>query len=185
MDEGGTHGRTHNIFFSPNLGLKLFTSNLGKNLPTMITEEEERRISAATAISASAAAFRRRCRPSTKHLRRGALTPPDFKEEVIDMAYDLHGINPGRLYATYFAGNGGLVVEADEKARGCWLKHLPEDVIICCPARDNFWKVRGFCSRLISRVVVGLPRGFVFAFGDGRSAFRASILPPHLSQLGP
>jgi hypothetical protein len=26
--------------------------------------------------------------------------------------------------ATYFAGDGGLVVEADEKARGCWLKHL-------------------------------------------------------------
>jgi hypothetical protein len=53
----------------------------------MITEEEERRISAATAISASAAAFRRRRRPSTKHLRRGALMPSDFKEEAIDMAY--------------------------------------------------------------------------------------------------
>jgi hypothetical protein len=34
----------------------------------------------------------------------------NFKEEAIDMAYVLHGINPGRLYATYFAGNGGLVV---------------------------------------------------------------------------
>jgi alanyl-tRNA synthetase len=64
------------------------------------------------------------------------------------MAYDLHGINPGRLYATYSAGDGGLVVEADEKARGCWLKHLPEDVIIGCPARDNFWEVRGFRSRV-------------------------------------
>jgi hypothetical protein len=104
----------------------------------MITEEEERRISAATAISASATAFRRRRRPSTKHLRCGALTPPDFKEEATDMAYNLHGIEPGRLYATYFAGDGGLVVEANKKARGCWLKHLPEDVIIGCPARDNF-----------------------------------------------
>jgi hypothetical protein len=28
------------------------------------------------------------------------------------------------LDATYFAGNGGLVVKADEKARGCSLKHL-------------------------------------------------------------
>jgi hypothetical protein len=96
----------------------------------MITEEEERRKSAATSISVSAAAFRRRRRPSTKHLRCGALMPPNFKEEAIDMVYNLHGINPGRLYLTYFAGNGGLVVEADEKARGCWLKHLPEDVII-------------------------------------------------------
>jgi hypothetical protein len=26
--------------------------------------------------------------------------------------------------ATYFTGDGGLVVEANEKARGCWLKHL-------------------------------------------------------------
>jgi hypothetical protein len=151
----------------------------------MISEEEERRISVATAISASAAAFRRRRRPSTKHLHHGALTPPNFKEEAIDMAYDLHGINLGRLYATYFAGNRGLVVEADEKARGCWLKHLPEDVIIGCPAKDNFWKVRGFHSRLILRVVVGLPHGFVFAFGVEGPLSYASILPPHLSQLGP
>jgi hypothetical protein len=28
------------------------------------------------------------------------------------------------LDATYFAGNRGLVVEADKKAWGCWLKHL-------------------------------------------------------------
>jgi hypothetical protein len=63
----------------------------------MITEEEERRMSAATAISTSAAAFRRHRRPSSEHLCCGALTLPDFKEEAIDMAYDLHGINPGRL----------------------------------------------------------------------------------------
>jgi hypothetical protein len=147
----------------------------------MITEEEERRISAATAISASTAAFRRCRRQSTEHLPRGTLTPPDFKEEAIDMAYDLHGINPGRLYVTFFAGNGGLVVEADEKARGCWLKHLPEDVIIGCPMRDNFWEVRGFRSYLISRIVIGLPHGFVFAFGVEGLLSYTSIIPPHLS----
>jgi hypothetical protein len=54
------------------------------------------------------------------------------------MAYDLHGINPGRLYTTYFADNGGMVVEADKEAQGCWLKHLLEDRVIGCPARDNF-----------------------------------------------
>jgi hypothetical protein len=151
----------------------------------MITEEEERRISAATAISASAAAFRRRRHPSTKHLHCSALTPPNFKEEVIDMAYDLHGIDPGRLYATYFVGDGGLVVKADEKAQGCWLKHLPEDMIIGCPARDNFWEVRRFCSCLISRVVIGLPHGFIFAFEVEGPLSYASIVPPHLSQLGP
>jgi hypothetical protein len=113
-------------------------------LPTTITEQEERRILAATAISASAAAFGRRRHPSTEHLRCGTLRPPNFKEEAIDMVYNLHGINPGRLYATYFASNKGLVVKANKKARRCWLKHLPEDVIIGCPARDNFWEVRGF-----------------------------------------
>ncbi len=100
------------------------------------------------------------------------------------MAYDLHGIDPGRLYATYFAGDGGLVVEADEMARGCWSKHLPEDVIIGCPACDNFWDVRGFCSRLISRVVVGLPRGFVFAYGaEGPLSAHLSSLPTFLSSV--
>jgi hypothetical protein len=150
----------------------------------MITEEEERRISAAAAISTSAAAFRRRRHPSTKHLRCGALTPPNFKEEAIDMAYDLHGIDPGRLYVAYFAGDGGLVVKANEKARGCWLKHLPEEVMIGCPARDNFWEVRRFRSRLISRVVVGLPHSFIFAYGV-EGSLSAHLSPPHLSQLGP
>jgi hypothetical protein len=146
----------------------------------MITEEEERRILAATAIAASAAAFRRHRHLSTKHLHRGALTPPNLKEEVIDMAYDLHGINLGKLYVTYFAGKGGLVVEA--KAQGCWLKHLPEDVIIGCPTRDNFWEVRGLHSCLILRIVVGLPRGFIFAFGaEGPLSAHLSSLPTFLS----
>jgi hypothetical protein len=84
--------------------------------------------------------------------------------------------------ATYFAGNGGLVVEAEEKARGCWLKHLPEDVIIGCPTRDNFWEMMGFCSHLIWRVIVGLPRGFVFAFGaEGPLSAYLSSLPAFLS----
>jgi alanyl-tRNA synthetase len=94
------------------------------------------------------------------------------------MVYDLHGIDPGRLYVTYFTGNGGLVVKANEEARGCWLKHLLEDVIIGCPARDNFWKVRGFCSRLISRVVVRL------AFGvEGPVSVHLSSLPTFLSSV--
>jgi hypothetical protein len=49
----------------------------------MITEEEERRISATTTISASAAAFRKCHFPSTEHLRCGALTPPDHRRAQI------------------------------------------------------------------------------------------------------
>jgi hypothetical protein len=102
------------------------------------------------------------------------------------MAYDLHGIDPGRLYASYFAGDGGLVVEADEKARGCWLKHLPEDVIIGCPAREGQHlggEGVSFSFDLARRRRTS-PR-LRFCFWGGRSAFRASIVPPHLSQLGP
>ncbi len=42
------------------------------------------------------------------------------------MMYDLHGMDPGRVYVTYFVGDGGLVVKADKEAQGCWLKHLLE-----------------------------------------------------------
>jgi alanyl-tRNA synthetase len=100
------------------------------------------------------------------------------------MAYDLHGINPGRLYATYFAGDVGMLVKANEEARGCWLKHLPEDRIIGCPVRDNFWEVRIFCSCLISPVVGGLPRSSVFAFWvEGLLSAHLSSLPTFLSSV--
>jgi hypothetical protein len=62
------------------------------------------------------------------------------------------------------------------------LKHLLENVIIGCPARDNFWEVRVFCSHLISRIIVGLPRGFVFAFGaEGPLSTHLLSLPTFLS----
>ncbi len=87
------------------------------------------------------------------------------------------------LNATYFVGNGGLVVEAYKKARGSWLK-LPEDVIIGCPARNNFWEMRGFHSCLILRIVAGLPHGFVFAFGaEGSLSAHLSSLPTFLSSI--
>jgi hypothetical protein len=64
------------------------------------------------------------------------------------------------------------------------LKHLPEDVIIGFPVRDNSWEVRGFRSRLISRVVVGLPRGFVFAFGaEGPLSAHLCSPPTFLSSV--
>jgi hypothetical protein len=78
---------------------------------------------------------------------------------------------------TYFAGNGGMVVKAGGEARGCWLKHLPENRIIGYPARDNFWEVWGFCSCSISCVVIGLPRGSIFAF------WAECPLSTHLSSL--
>ncbi len=107
-----------------------------------------------------------------------------FKEEAIDMVYDLHGINPGRLYRTYFRGNRGLIVEANEEAQGCWLKHMLEDRVIGCPARDNFWEVRGFHPRLISCIIVGLTCGSVFAFWvEGLLSVHLLSLPAFLGSV--
>jgi alanyl-tRNA synthetase len=66
-----------------------------------------------------------------------------FKEEAVDMAWDLltnvYGLDPGRLYATYFEGNEA--VGADLEARDLWLRHLPASRVLGCPAADNFWEM--------------------------------------------
>lgn len=66
-----------------------------------------------------------------------------FKKEAIDYAWDLltnvYKLDPNRLYATYFAGNDQ--VPCDEEAREYWLQYLPEERIIGCDARDNFWEM--------------------------------------------
>jgi alanyl-tRNA synthetase len=57
-----------------------------------------------------------------------------FKEEAIAWAWELltdkktgYGLDPGRIYATYFGGqdtpNGKL--ESDEETKEIWKKHLP------------------------------------------------------------
>ena len=70
-----------------------------------------------------------------------------FKEEAIDMAWmlltDVYKLNPDRLYATYFQGDEN--VEEDLEAKSYWLKYLPENRVIPCDAKDNFWEVRGRC----------------------------------------
>lgn len=66
-----------------------------------------------------------------------------FKEEAIDMAWDLltrvYGLDPERLYATYFAGNDQVAEDAE--ARDLWLKYLPPQRVIGCDAKDNFWEM--------------------------------------------
>jgi len=66
-----------------------------------------------------------------------------FKEEAIDFAWELltkvYKLNPERMYATYFQGNDSL--EPDTEARDFWLKYLPEERVIGCNAKDNFWEM--------------------------------------------
>jgi len=53
----------------------------------------------------------------------------------------VYGLDTSRLYATYFQGDESLGLEADLEARDFWLKYLPEDRVIGCDAKDNFWEV--------------------------------------------
>ena len=66
-----------------------------------------------------------------------------FKKEAIDYAWDLlvnvYKLDPERIYATYFEGDD--MVPCDEEARDFWLKYLPEERVIGCCAKDNFWEM--------------------------------------------
>ena len=68
-----------------------------------------------------------------------------FKDEAIAYAWDLlvdvYGIDPERLYATYFGGDEKLGLEPDLEARDYWLRYLPENRVIPCDAKDNFWEM--------------------------------------------
>ena len=71
-----------------------------------------------------------------------------FKAESIQWGWELltkvWGIDPDRLYATYFEGKkdpsgGGL--EPDREAYDLWRRHLPAGHIIPGNMKDNFWEM--------------------------------------------
>src|SRR5512140_226504 len=68
-----------------------------------------------------------------------------FKEEAIRYAWgffmDELKLDRNRLGVTYFGGEEGFG-PADEEARSIWKKvtGLPDDRIIPCGAKDNFWQ---------------------------------------------
>jgi alanyl-tRNA synthetase len=68
-----------------------------------------------------------------------------FKVEAIDWAWDLltkvYGMNPDRLYATYFGGDEKAGLAADEEARQLWLKYLPAERVLPFGMKDNFWEM--------------------------------------------
>lgn len=71
-----------------------------------------------------------------------------FKKEAIQYAWELltevYGIDSERLYATYFQGDESLGLEPDLEAKNFWLQYLPEERVIGCDAKDNFWEVRRY-----------------------------------------
>ena len=68
-----------------------------------------------------------------------------FKAEAIDWAWELltkvYGLDPSRLYATYFGGDTSSGLDADIEARDLWRKHLPAERVLPGSMKDNFWEM--------------------------------------------
>ncbi|KAF2132534.1 alanyl-tRNA synthetase-like protein [Dothidotthia symphoricarpi CBS 119687] len=67
-----------------------------------------------------------------------------FKEEAIGFTWELltkvYGIDPQRLYVTYFEGSDTL--DPDLEAKELWKKNgVPEDHILPGDMKDNFWEM--------------------------------------------
>tara|TARA_R110002072_G_scaffold271010_1_gene430825 strand:- start:38186 stop:41263 length:3078 start_codon:yes stop_codon:yes gene_type:complete len=80
-----------------------------------------------------------------------------FKAEAIGWSFELltkaWGIDPDRLYATYFEGNPEQDLPPDLETKEIWMKYLPADHILPGNMKDNFWEMGdtgpcGPCSEL-------------------------------------
>ncbi|RMH28211.1 MAG: alanine--tRNA ligase [Planctomycetota bacterium] len=68
-----------------------------------------------------------------------------FKKEAIAWSFELltkvWGIDPDRLYATYFEGAPEQGVPTDTETRDLWRQYLPDDHILPGNMKDNFWEM--------------------------------------------
>lgn len=68
-----------------------------------------------------------------------------FKKDAIEWAWELltvsYGLDKDRLYITVFGGDEQDGLAADEDARAIWLKLVPENRILKCSKKDNFWEM--------------------------------------------
>lgn len=68
-----------------------------------------------------------------------------FKKEAIEWAWKCltveYGLDPERLYASYFGGDASDGLEPDEEARQLWLQYLPESRVLPFDKADNFWEM--------------------------------------------
>jgi alanyl-tRNA synthetase len=69
-----------------------------------------------------------------------------FKKEAIEWSWELltkvYGLDPQRLYVTYFEGNPAMNLDPDLEAKQLWLDvGVPEDHILPGDMKDNFWEM--------------------------------------------
>ncbi|ETW04010.1 alanine-tRNA ligase [Aphanomyces invadans] len=68
-----------------------------------------------------------------------------FKEGAIDLSWTLltkvYGLEPERLYVTYFGGDAKQNLPADEETKKLWLKYVPESRLLPFGCKDNFWEM--------------------------------------------
>ncbi|KAK7460033.1 tRNA synthetase class II [Colletotrichum acutatum] len=69
-----------------------------------------------------------------------------FKKEAIEMSWELltkvYGLDPARLYVSYFEGNPEMGLEPDLEAKSLWQSvGVPDDHILPGNMKDNFWEM--------------------------------------------
>ena len=68
-----------------------------------------------------------------------------FKEEIIDWSFELltvqYKIDKKDLYVTVFNGSKEDSIPADNETYNYWKKFFPEEKIIYCDKKDNFWEM--------------------------------------------
>ncbi|KXJ89596.1 alanyl-tRNA synthetase [Microdochium bolleyi] len=69
-----------------------------------------------------------------------------FKKEAIEWSWELltkvYGLDPSRLYVTYFEGSPEMGLEPDLEAKELWKSvGVPEDHILPGNMKDNFWEM--------------------------------------------
>ena len=81
-----------------------------------------------------------------------------FKEAAVGYAWEFLtrelGLAPERLWATIHEGDTGMGLGPDEEARGLWRRFVPEERIVACSTKDNFWAMGdtgpcGPCSEIL------------------------------------
>ncbi|MBN1952436.1 MAG: alanine--tRNA ligase [Bacteroidales bacterium] len=68
-----------------------------------------------------------------------------FKKEAIEWAWEfltkVMKLDESRLYATVFEGDEADKLEVDSEALQFWMEILPEERILKCSKKDNFWEM--------------------------------------------